>query len=376
MMRTAFALIACFLLARSSFAADTDLASSPMPSSAKLVLEEDWATGKIDPQRWYIPRKKWGNGNHGVVPENVNIVEEDVFGKKKNVVVCTAHGDQYDGPVVGMWGRKQRVGGVIVSKEFFASGRFEVVMKIGSDTPSPGGPQDPTQPQGSVPAIWTYGYRFVKVAPEKKNQFVAEEPLYNPHMPAYNGPFNEYWSELDFPEFGKKGQFKKPMFNTFLQNRHDMREFDLPQVINGKYHTYTTQWRTQLSPMKGITDEQVVEHLGYWWIRDKSVPFEQYLGNPLKRLGKDDYALYEGRTATHWVDGKKVAENTKWVPAMTAQLTMGIWLPDWAGPAPWKASRVSFASIKVWQFGDEGDVKGVITQDIHNNFEPSGKEIK
>lgn len=369
------ALLLC-ICAMQVHSADTDLAATPLPSTAKLALDEDWATGKIDPQKWYVPRKKWGNGNHGVVPENVNITQEPVFGKDKNVLICTAHGDQYDGPVTGMWGKKQRVGGVIVSKDFFASGRFEVVMKIGSDTPHAGGPQDPTQPQGTVPAIWTYGYRFVKVAREHKDQFVESEPLYNPHMPAYNGPFNEYWSELDFPEFGKKGQFKKPMFNTFLQNRHDMREFDLPQVIDGKYHTYTTQWRTQLSPMKGITDAQVTQHLGYWWIKDKAVPFYKYLGNPLKRLGKDDYALYEGKIATHWVDGKKVAENAKWVPAMTAQLTMGIWLPDWAGPAPWKTSRVSFASIKVWQFGDEGDVKGIITQDIANNFEKDGREIK
>ncbi len=353
-----------------------DLAAVPIPAGAKLVLDEDWVAGTIDPKRWYVPRKKWGHGNHGVVPENVNIVKDTVFGKEKNVIVCTAHGDQYDGPVVGMWGRRQRVGGVIVSKDFFASGRYEVVMKLGAAKPHDGGPKDPMRPQGTVAAIWTFGYRFVQVDKKHQQEFVRDTPMYNPHMQAYGGPFNEYWSELDFPEFGKAGLFKKAMYNTFLQNKHLPLEFDIEHAVDGQYHTYTTEWRTMLAPIKNVTDAQVVEHEGYWWVQDKAIPFHHYYGNPLKRIGKDEYQVYTGRIATHWIDGKKVAENRRFVPAMTAQLTMGVWLPDWAGPAPWKTSSVSFASAKVWQYHDEGDVRGVITQDIHNNFEKDGREIK
>src|SRR5690606_13382012 len=43
----------------------------PLPKSAKLMFQENWDSGKINPSRWYIPRKKWGQGNHGVSPENV-----------------------------------------------------------------------------------------------------------------------------------------------------------------------------------------------------------------------------------------------------------------------------------------------------------------
>jgi len=349
---------------------------TPLPASAKLVLEEDWSSGKIDGKRWYLPRKKWSNGNSGVVPENVAIQRETVGGKERNVLVCTAHGDKYDGPVVGLHGKKTRVGGVIVSKDHFASGRFEVVMKIGSANAFDGGPAKPNHPSGAVMAIWTYGYRFVKVDRAQMDQFVAEAPLYNPKMPAYNGPFNEYWSELDFPEWGKKGDFSQAMFNTFCQNRHHPKDFPIGWAADGNYHTYTTEWRTGLRELKNITDSQVIEAEGYWWIKDKAVLFENYLGNPLKRLGKDQYAVYSGKVATHWIDGKKVAENTKWVPCMTGQLTMGVWLPDWAGPAAWKKSSVSYASVKVWQYGDEGDVRGILTGDINNNFDEQGRAIK
>ena len=134
---------------------------SEPPATARMAFQENWFEGKIDPKKWYVPRKKWGDGNHCVVPENVRIATDTVAGRRQNVLVCEAHGDRYDGPVKGLWGKQDRVGGVIVSKPFFASGRFEVVMKIGSKQPYDGGPENPVHPQGCVPAIWTYGYTLV-----------------------------------------------------------------------------------------------------------------------------------------------------------------------------------------------------------------------
>jgi hypothetical protein len=352
------------------------LAQDPLPEKARLAFTEDWSRGELDPAKWYVLRKKWGNGNHGVVPENVRIERDAVDGKARNVLVCEAHGDGYDGPVVGLWGKKTRVGGVLVSKPFFASGRFEIVMKVGSTEAHPGGPADPRWPRGSVPALWTFGYRWVEVGRERMDQFVPEAPLYNPHMKAYNTGANEYWSELDFPEFGKGGDFTKAMYNTFCQNRHEPKLFDAGFAADGRYHTFTTEWRTKLEPFPNLTDAQVAEHQGFWWVRDKAVPFDRYLGNPLKRLGKDQYALYAGARAVHWIDGKRVGENGRFVPCMAAQLNLGVWLPDWAGPAPWKTAHVRVASVKVWQYDDPGDVRGVLTEDITNNFDAEGRELR
>jgi hypothetical protein len=190
-----------------------------VPPGVRLVLTEDWADGKIDPAKWYVLRKRWGDSNHGVVPENVRIDRDVIAGTPQNVLVCEAHGDAYDGPVIGERGNKTRVGGVIVSRTHFASGRFEVVMKIGSTARHDGGPQDPTRPIGTVPAIWTYAYRYARVPRDRAREFFRDVPLYNPHL-ARGRPVAMYWSELDFPEYGKARAFERAMYNTFCQDRH------------------------------------------------------------------------------------------------------------------------------------------------------------
>ena len=276
-----------------------------------------------------------------MVPENVRIARDEVEGRERNVLVCEAHGDLYDGPITGWRGKRTRVGGLLVTKSFFASGRYEIVMKVG--TPR-GGQGEQTMPIGSVPAIWTYAYRYVSAATKANNRFAATIPLYNPLMQVYGGGANEYWSEIDFPELGKQGDFRHGLYNTFCQNQHDWRVFDIPPIDDGHYHTFTTDWRTTLKPLADVRDDQVVQQKGLWWVQDTAVPFELYLGNPLKRLGKDRYAVYWGLKAEHWLDGKRVGENTKHVPAMAAQLNLGVWLPAWSGPAPWKTSRVYFAA--------------------------------
>ncbi|HYE99723.1 MAG TPA: hypothetical protein VEJ18_12475, partial [Planctomycetota bacterium] len=94
------------------------------------------------------------------------------------------------------------------------------------------------------------------------------------------------------------------------------------------------------------------------------------------KLGLDRYALYAGAKATHWIDGRKVAENDRFVPCMAAQLNLGVWLPHWAGPAAWKTSAVRFGRVRIWQFDDPGDVRGVLIHDIHDNMDREGKPLK
>ena len=374
MKRSSIAACEVFVMTASLRAAQPAIEKSP--NGLQPVLTEDWSTGKIDPAKWYLLRKKWGDDNHGVVPENVRIEKDVVAGREQNVLVCEAHGDLYDGTVIGKQGQKTRVGGVIVSKLFFASGKFEVVMKVGGTKSYSGGPADPRHPVGAVPALWTYAYRLVSAGPEYRHEFVSRVPLYNPIMESYGNGSSEYWSEIDFPEFGKAGLFEHAMYNTFCQNKFHGDVFDVTPGVDGVYHTYTTEWRTQLLELPGISDAQVVKSEGFSWINDKSVPFGSYLGNPLKRLAKNRYAACFGKVAAHWLDGKKLGESREFVPSMAAQLNLGIWLPKWAGPAPWKLTTLRVASVKVWQYSDPGDVRGVLTHDITDSFDKSGSAMQ
>lgn len=244
--------------------------------AAELVFEEDWSSGVIDPDKWYRLHRRWGQGNHGVVTQNVYLAQDRVEGVQRNVLICRGHGDQYDGPVVGWNGHPSRVGGVIVTKPFFASGKYEVVMKIGSTERSPDGPQNPVRPVGMVPAIWTYAYRWVGAKGADPKVFHRSNPLYNPYLK------NEYWSEIDFPEFGKNQELETGLYNAFLNKTHQSRTFSTEAAIAGRYHTFTTIWRTHLVPMPDVSDDQVVESEGYWWVQDKAVPFSTYRGSPLE----------------------------------------------------------------------------------------------
>src|SRR6188474_2731703 len=103
------ALTLCLLCIRSlpaGAAASAAVDLRPVPEGARLAFTEDWAGGKIDPAKWYLLRKRWGDGNRGVVPENVSIGRDTVAGQECNVLVCEAHGDAYDGPVIGERGGK------------------------------------------------------------------------------------------------------------------------------------------------------------------------------------------------------------------------------------------------------------------------------
>ena len=341
-----------------------------MPEGARLVFDEDWSGGRIDPGKWYILRRHWGEGNNGVVPENVFLTQDTVNGKTKDVLVLRGHGDQYAGPVVGWDGQRTRVGGTIVSKAYFASGRYEVVMKIGSATPSTKGPKDPRRPIGMVPAIWTYAYRWIEAEGADPKAFNRKNPLFNPYLK------NEYWSEIDFPEFGKMQNLETGLYNVYTNSNTQSRTFSTKAVIDGQYHKFTTIWRTHLVPLPEVTDLQVVESEGRYWIQDLSVPFSSYRGNPLKRLGKDQYVLCTGKEVIHFIDDQFVGKNPTQVPAMAAQLNIGVWFPGWGGAAPWEEATVSVASVKVWQFDDPGDVRDVLKGDIPNNMDIEGNPLK
>ena len=57
---------------------------------------------------------------------------------------------------------------------------------------------------------------------------------------------------------------------------------------------------------------------------------------------------------------------------MSGQLNLGVWLPDWAGPAQWESASISVASVKVWQYDDPDGVQGALTEDIGDSFGKDG----
>lgn len=332
------------------------------------VFLEDWSSGKIDPSKWYMPRSKWGNGNNGVIPENLEFSKDIVLGKEKTVLNFYGNGDEYNGSLVGFNGAKNRVGSLLVSKRFFASGTYEIVFKISNS--------EKGKAIGMVPAIWTYAYKFVKHRKGMYKKFDAKNPSYHPILDKHKWGGCEYWSEVDFPEFGKKQNLEKALFNTFLNANFHSQTIDTPSVLDGKYHTIKMTWTTELKPLPEATDKLVAEENGLWWVQSDKIPFEKFRGNPLKKLGKDQYSVYKGKELIYELDGKVLGGSKSFVPAMAAQLSVGMWLPDWGGKAPWSRAKMSISSIKISPLNDKGDCFGFLNEDLKDNFNIYGEKIK
>ena len=94
-----------------------------------------WNAGgqvKVDPLNFLVAFKQWGGNNGGVLPDNLFVDDDE--GRSK-VLRMRALGNYYDGPVRGINkdgssrpdGR--RSGSAIASKEYFASGKYEVRAK-------------------------------------------------------------------------------------------------------------------------------------------------------------------------------------------------------------------------------------------------------
>jgi hypothetical protein len=116
---------------------------SPISSSkptAQPGFTEDFTgtTGTpLNTSRWLVSQKQWGGANQGVVPENLEL--------QCGLMRFHGHGSAYAGSVVGEDGiTKTLAGSAIATKEYYASGQYDVVAKLA--------------PGGIVSAFWPYHY--------------------------------------------------------------------------------------------------------------------------------------------------------------------------------------------------------------------------
>ena len=105
-----------------------------------------------------------------------------------------------------------------------------------------------------VAAIWTYGYRLVRVKTDTPDEFNAEQSRYHPYLQEWRPVPAFYWSEIDFPEYGKAGECAEPIYNIFITKQKESKPFDVHGVADGGYHTYTTEWRNGLVPIPEVEE--------------------------------------------------------------------------------------------------------------------------
>lgn len=93
---------------------------------------------QLDYSRWYIAEKQWGGTNNGVVHQNVVV--------SNGVLHLYGNGNLYTGPIEGYDGTPgQQVGAAIATTNYYASGSYQVHMKLPAQT-------------GGTSAIWPFHY--------------------------------------------------------------------------------------------------------------------------------------------------------------------------------------------------------------------------
>jgi hypothetical protein len=195
----------------------------PAPPVGELIENFEDSTGNtLSNSKWLVVKKEWGNGNvaynNGVVPENLELLCDG--GMRFH-----GHGDLYNGPINGvaniLGNGKVRVGACIATKDYYASGRYEVVAKV---TP------------GMINAFWTFHY--------------IEDPNFQ------NGGMKNSEIDWEFPSnlyTGNKHTITDGLCNTWgglcdgvglttsgISYKENLNVVDASQ----DFHTYTIEWHT------------------------------------------------------------------------------------------------------------------------------------
>lgn len=237
-----------------------EAAGFPLERSLPQGLYETFDGADLDLERWRVAHRNWGGQvagelsyNGGVVPDNFEIREgQGVF---------HAHGDHYGGPVRGINRDRsprpdgKRTGAALYSREAFASGRYEVRMKVAPEL-------------GVCSAIWTYHYEDPQPGPgEEPHPLNHEIDIELPGRPA---PEHEHIS------------FRRALMVTWVglsHQEHTTTYADLgaPQD-DGQFHTYRFDWHTGGRGVERrvdfyVDDElitttrtNVPTHAGHFWI--------------------------------------------------------------------------------------------------------------
>ena len=187
----------------------------PTPQPA---LFDDFSTG-IDPTRWLLADKAWGGDNGGVVPANVDVVD--------GIVRLSAHGDRYTGDVTGHGGRNTRVGAVIVTRDYYASGHYEVRARV-------------PQVLGAASAFWSFHY--IEYSPSQAEYWMEPNRIRN--------------SEIDweFPTARDDGSPNDPVSFDYARantwggkfggegGNVSLRPNIGELIADGEFHTYAYDW--------------------------------------------------------------------------------------------------------------------------------------
>ena len=289
-------------------------ASPPTPQTD--IFFDDFSSGTLDPEKWLISAKAWGGDNGGVAPKNVSLVEDTDNGSPIIALRLEAHGDNYSGDLIHN-GRSTRVGSAIATREYHASGRYEVRARVAPE-------------YGTCTAFWPFHYIDHRMGeaeywhepnPRRNTEIDWEFPTDLAGSDTGNFSFTKARTNSWGGQFGGEGGEHKG--RKVLTD-----EFGVPldlaaEALDGNYHTFTIEWRsgsdtgeenigrTEVGSVRWLLDGRLVDELHDVEFGQGNVPFRAarfWLGTWFPAAGYGDDVGWTGdpnfdTTAAHiaWV---------------------------------------------------------------------------
>ncbi len=276
---------------------DTDIGDLSIPGTFYDKFETT-----LDESRWEPLTQVWGQPTN-VLHQHGGVIKENVY-TKIGYAVMRALGDKYTGNLRGAGGHSKRLGGVMKTKKRFASGRYEVKMRV---------LQSPDM--GVLSAAWTFWYKEIT----NTNSAAA----YQKALTAGNIPSNGVITlnhEIDIEVKGEK--LGNPIFTNWIGEKENEYKSKAVPVTKGlsdnAFHVYRWDWHTG--------------------------------GN--------------GKTARidYYIDDKLMHTSTEKVPYIASYFYVGNWFAWWAGydtgtyKAPNFDSQEMFVDwVKITPFNDPND---------------------
>ncbi len=258
--------------------------------------------GTLDESNWEPLTQLWGQPTN-ILHQHGGVIKENVYTKGGHAVM-RALGDRYIGALRGAGGESKRLGGVMKTKKRFASGRYEVKMRVLQNSD-----------MGVLSAAWTFWYKEITNA----NAAAA----YQKAISAGNIPNNGVITlnhEIDIEVKGVN--LANPIFTNWIGEKeaeHVTKAASLEKgLMDNAFHIYRWDWHTG---------------------------------------GNGENARIE-----YYIDNKLMHTSTEKVPYIASYFYVGNWFAWWAGydtgtyKAPNFESQEMFVDwIKITPFNEPND---------------------
>lgn len=282
------------------------------PGEPNDVFFDDFSDDELDSAKWIVANKAWGGNNGGVVAENVSVSD--------GTLKLEGHGLQYKGDVMGVGKRGDGtlVGAAIATREYYASGSYEVIAKIAPDL-------------GACSAMWTFEYE----------EYYPGQEGYIPEKATYGYCTVNHEIDIEIPTATSREKtinFHSARFNTYRRENEYTSHFDNLDKLDeslgknkyclndGEFHKYRFDWH---SGDDGKNEEARVEF---------------YIDDVFQYVSTTNIPNKAGR---FWIG--------VWFPASEDSNGDGVLDSGWAGVANFDTTVFEVDSVKITPFHEASD---------------------